>query len=121
MRLSASVGTGPVVTCRIVFMPGRIAIAGRDNHSCRWSSNPSTSTQKEHSRGALGHGLLKAHGGWKNGIDKTKERSKEKHQESSFCGKTKTHIAHLPKSVRTALGKQASSVANKKRKSRKRG
>jgi len=29
MRLSASVGTGPLVTCRIVFMPARIVIAGK--------------------------------------------------------------------------------------------
>jgi len=51
----------------------------------------SMSTQKEQSGGAVGFGLLKAHGGWTNGIDKTKKRSKEKYQDSSFCGKTKTH------------------------------
>jgi hypothetical protein len=42
-------------------------------------------------------------------------------QKAAFSAKRKRTIAHLPKSIRTALGKKASSVAKKGRKSRSRG
>jgi hypothetical protein len=39
-------------------------------------------------------------------------------KKAASAAKKKRTIAHLPKSVRTALGKQAASVAKKKRKPR---
>jgi hypothetical protein len=53
----------------------------------------------------------------------TKQRSaaKKNVKKAASAAKRKRTIAHLPKSVRTALGKQASSVAKKKRKSRSKG
>jgi hypothetical protein len=60
-------------------------------------------------------------GGCNNGVNEAKERGKEKHQAGGICRKRKRTIAHLPKSVRSALSKQASSVAKKTRKSRGKG
>jgi hypothetical protein len=53
----------------------------------------------------------------------TKQRiaARKNIKKAASAAKRKRTIAHLPKSVRTALGKQASSVAKKKRKSRKTG
>jgi hypothetical protein len=53
----------------------------------------------------------------------TRQRSaaKKNIQKAASAAKRKRTIAHLPKSVRTALGKQASSVAKKKRRSRNKG
>jgi hypothetical protein len=45
--------------------------------------------------------------------------AKKNIKKAGLAAKRKRTIAHLPKSVRTALGKQASSVAKKKRKSRR--
>jgi hypothetical protein len=42
-------------------------------------------------------------------------------KKAASAAKRKRTIAHLPKSVRTALGKKGSSVAKKKGKSRKKG
>jgi ABC-type transport system involved in Fe-S cluster assembly fused permease/ATPase subunit len=42
-------------------------------------------------------------------------------KKAASAAKRKRTIAHLPKSVRTALGKKGASVAKKKRKSRNRG
>lgn len=42
-------------------------------------------------------------------------------KKAASAAKSKRTIAHLPKSVRTALGKKASSVAKKRKKSRSRG
>ena len=51
----------------------------------------------------------------------TKQRNaaKKNIKKAASAAKKKRTIAHLPKSVRTALGKQAASVAKKKRRSRK--
>jgi hypothetical protein len=53
----------------------------------------------------------------------TKQRSAaEKNiKKAAAAAKKKRTIAHLPKSVRTALGKQAASVAKKKRMARGKG
>jgi hypothetical protein len=53
----------------------------------------------------------------------TRQRNaaRENIKKAASAAKRKRTIAHLPKSVRTALGKQASSVAKKKRKSRDKG
>jgi len=52
----------------------------------------------------------------------TKQRNAAKNiKKAASAAKRKRTIAHLPKSVRTALGKQASSVAKKKNKSRSKG
>jgi len=53
----------------------------------------------------------------------TRQRNaaKKNIQKAATAAKRKRTIAHLPKSVRTALGKQASSVAKKKRRSRNDG
>jgi hypothetical protein len=50
----------------------------------------------------------------------TKQRSaaKKNIKKAAAAAKKKRTIAHLPKSVRTALGKQGASVAKKKRKGR---
>ena len=50
----------------------------------------------------------------------TKQRTaaKKNIKKAASSAKRKRTIAHLPKSVRTALGKKASSVAKKKKKSR---
>ena len=42
-------------------------------------------------------------------LNEAEERGKEKHQESGVCRKRKRTTAHLPKSLRTAFGKQGSS------------
>ena len=42
-------------------------------------------------------------------------KAKKNIKEAESAAKRKRTIAHLPKSVRTALGKQGSSVAKKKR------
>jgi len=72
-------------------MPARITIAGKVQ-TIHADGHPIID---EHSEGAFrrNRGLRPSEGtrGWTDGIDKTKKRSKEKHQESSFCGKTKTH------------------------------
>jgi len=52
---------------------------------------------------------------------KQKSAAKKNIKKAAAAAKRKRTIAHLPKSVRTALGKQASSVAKKKRKSRNKG
>lgn len=49
---------------------------------------------------------------------KQKTAAKKNIKQAASAAKRKHTIAHLPKSVRTALGKKASSVAKKKRKSR---
>ena len=46
---------------------------------------------------------------------------RNRNADTELIPKRKRTIAHLPKSVRTALGKRASSVAKKKRKSRSKG
>jgi len=51
---------------------------------------------------------------------KQRKAAKENIKKAASAAKRKRTIAHLPKSVRTALGKQASSVA-KKNKSRSKG
>jgi ABC-type transport system involved in Fe-S cluster assembly fused permease/ATPase subunit len=43
---------------------------------------------------------------------------KNKYQEAAQAAKRKRTIAHLPKSVRTALGKQGAKIARQKRASR---
>ena len=50
-----------------------------------------------------------------------KRAAKKNIKKAASAAKRKRTIAHLPKSVRTALGKQASSVAKKKNKSRSKG
>jgi len=52
---------------------------------------------------------------------KQKSAAKKNIKKAAAAAKRTRTIAHLPKSVRTALGKQASSVAKKKRKSRSKG
>ena len=52
---------------------------------------------------------------------KQKSAAKKNIRKAASAAKRKRTIAHLPKSVRTALGKKASSVAKKIRKSRSRG
>jgi len=52
---------------------------------------------------------------------KQKNAAKKNITKAAAAAKGKRTIAHLPKSVRTALGKQASSVGKKKRKARNRG
>jgi hypothetical protein len=52
---------------------------------------------------------------------KQKTAAKKNIKKAASSAKRKRTIAHLPKSVRTALGKKASSVAKKKRKSSSRG
>lgn len=49
---------------------------------------------------------------------KQKAAAKKNIRKAASAAKRKHTIAHLPKSVRTALGKKGSSVAQKKRKSR---
>jgi hypothetical protein len=49
---------------------------------------------------------------------KQRNAAKKNIKKAASAAKKKRTIAHLPKSVRTALGKQAASVAKKKRKSR---
>jgi ABC-type transport system involved in Fe-S cluster assembly fused permease/ATPase subunit len=52
----------------------------------------------------------------------TKQKAARKNiKKAASAAKRKRTIAHLPKSVRTALGKKGSSAAKKKRKSRKKG
>jgi hypothetical protein len=53
-------------------------------------------------------------------VASTKQRTaaKKNIKKAASSAKRKRTIAHLPKSVRTALGKKASSVAEKKKKSR---
>jgi ribosomal protein L29 len=46
---------------------------------------------------------------------KTKQRRSQKHQKSRRCRGKKRTIAHLPKSVRTALGKKGAQAAKRKR------
>lgn len=46
---------------------------------------------------------------------KQKSAARKNIKKAATAAKKKRTIAHLPKSVRTALGKQASSVAKKKR------
>ncbi len=48
---------------------------------------------------------------------KQKSAARQNIKKASAVAKRKRTIAHLPKSVRTALGKQAASVAKKKRRS----
>jgi hypothetical protein len=50
---------------------------------------------------------------------KQRKAAKKNIKKAASAAKKKRTIAHLPKSVRTALGKQAASVAKTKRKSRK--
>jgi hypothetical protein len=47
---------------------------------------------------------------------KQKSAARRNIKKAAAAAKRKRTIAHLPKSVRTALGKQASSMAKKKRK-----
>ncbi|MGA9510204.1 MAG: hypothetical protein WBV55_16425 [Candidatus Sulfotelmatobacter sp.] len=47
---------------------------------------------------------------------KQSKAAKKNIKKAASAAKRKRTIAHLPKSVRTALGKQASSVAKKKKK-----
>jgi hypothetical protein len=51
----------------------------------------------------------------------TKQRNvaRENIKKAASAAKRKRTIAHLPKSVRTALGKKGSSAAKKKKRSRK--
>jgi ABC-type transport system involved in Fe-S cluster assembly fused permease/ATPase subunit len=51
---------------------------------------------------------------------KQKNAAKKNIKKAASAAKRKRTIAHLPKSVRTALGKKGSSVAEKKRKPHKR-
>jgi len=44
-----------------------------------------------------------------------KDSDPEKHQGAAAAAKKRRTMVHLPKSTRTALGKQAASVAKKKR------
>jgi hypothetical protein len=48
---------------------------------------------------------------------KQKSAARKNVKKAAGAAKRKRTIAHLPKSVRTALGKQAASVAKKKRRS----
>ncbi|HEY3971962.1 MAG TPA: hypothetical protein VGM18_03105 [Candidatus Sulfotelmatobacter sp.] len=48
---------------------------------------------------------------------KQKSAARKNIKKAAAAAKRKRTISHLPKSVRTALGKQASSVAKKKRRS----
>jgi hypothetical protein len=50
---------------------------------------------------------------------KQRKAAKRNIKKAASAAKRKRTIAHLPKSVRTALGKQASSVAKNKRKNKK--
>jgi hypothetical protein len=50
---------------------------------------------------------------------KQRSAARKNVKKAASSAKQSRTIAHLPKSVRTALGKQASSVAKKKRKPRK--
>jgi hypothetical protein len=50
---------------------------------------------------------------------KQKGAARRNVQKAASAAKKKRTIAHLPKSVRTALGKQASSVAKKKRRAKR--
>ena|ERR1700727_2230403 len=50
-----------------------------------------------------------------------KSAAKKNIKKAASTAKKKRTIAHLPKSVRTALGKQAASAAKKKRKSHNKG
>ena len=56
-------------------------------------------------------------------MSSTKQKSAAKNniKKAASAAKRKRTIAHLPKSVRTALGKKASSVAKKRKKSGSRG
>jgi hypothetical protein len=47
--------------------------------------------------------------------DKQRAAAKQNIKKAQAAAKEKRTISHLPKSTRTALGKQASSVAKKKR------
>ena len=51
---------------------------------------------------------------------KQRTAAKKNIKKAASAAKKKRTIAHLPKSVRTALGKQAAKVAKRKRKSRSR-
>jgi len=55
---------------------------------------------------------------WRDKMATRKQRSTAKRniKKASAAAKRRRTIAHLPKSVRTALGKQAASVAKRKRK-----
>jgi len=50
---------------------------------------------------------------------KQRKAAKRNIKKAASAAKRKRTIAHLPKSVRTALGKQASSVAKNKRKNKR--
>ena len=52
---------------------------------------------------------------WNNGFNKQKNAAKKNIKKAASAAKRKHTIAHLPKSVLTALDKQASSVAKRKK------
>jgi hypothetical protein len=60
---------------------------------------------------------------WRLIMASTKQRTaaKKNIKKATDAAKKKRTIAHLPKSVRTALDKKGSSVAKKKKKSRGKG
>src|SRR5438477_6572423 len=73
-------------------------------------------------QGGLGSPVIVLVKIWSGEMASTKQRNaaRKNIKKAASAAKRKRTIAHLPKSVRTALGKQASSVAKKSRKSHSR-